>query len=494
MADFLDERFQIRSRGSTLTTEIRAGVTTFMTMAYILCVNPSVLSAAGLPFDVVAFATCCTAIVGSGIVGLFGHLPFGLAPGMGLNAYFAYGVVVAKGVSHRAALPAVLIMSAVFTLLSATGACAFLQRVMPSNLKHATTVAIGIFQAFIGFRMINVVVGSEHTLVALGDVTSSEVLVGLGTTFLIGVLVIHHVTGAMLIGIGASACFSWLTGLQPLPERVVALPSARCFWQDFDWQELLSRRDELGPVMLALLFVCIFDTAGVQFGAGLQAGLVDERTGTLPGTRAAFLAASLATMAGSLLGTSPTIIHNETCAGIAEGGRTGVTALVVAAMFGLSIFFVPILAAVPLTATAPALIIVGTFMMGPAGAMDWDNFQQSLPAFLTITVMTLTYSIANGVVAGLLSHAILDLCVKFTSWVAAFREPQGIHEPLHASDSTKRLASLGTSVSSSPHAMVRDPSETSLAAFAGLSALGGRASPRSSPKPFSADVYKPPWG
>ena len=513
---YLDRTFKLSQRGSSIATEIRAGLTTFMTMAYILVVNPTVLSSCGLPFGAVAFATAATAVVASGLVGVFGNLPFGMAPGMGLNAYFAYGACIAKGISYQVALVVMLAMGIVFALLAVTGACSFLQKVMPDNLKHATTVAIGVFQAFIGFRMIGLVVRDEHTLVALGDITSGPVLLSVGTTYLIGVLVVHRVPGAMLIGIGASSCASWLIGLHPLPSALIEVPSVQSFWGELAWGEAVERWPETLPILLATLFVCVFDTAGVQFGAGMQAGLLDEVTNELPGTKSAFLAAALATALGGVLGTSPTIIHNETCAGIAEGGRTGLTALVVAGLFALSVFFVPIFAAVPLTATAPALIIVGAFMMGPAGAMDWDNFKHSLPAFLTITTMPLTYSIANGVVAGLFSHVVLESFTTPALWLALqgcaasltdrfSREgkPSGLREPLHASDRQKRSeqpnGSSGNlsscSASASPHSMVRNPllvparSNGVSGSFNGLNALGRSATPESTPSPDRAASY-----
>ncbi|EOD39645.1 hypothetical protein EMIHUDRAFT_97821 [Emiliania huxleyi CCMP1516] len=409
-AAFLDRCFCVSERGSSVGTEVRAGITTFVTMAYILVVNPTIMATAGLPFKAAAFATAATAIVGSGFVSVFANLPFGLAPGMGLNAYFAYGVCIARDIPVGVALAIMCGVGLSFGILSALGACSLLQQVMPNNLKYATTVAIGVFQAFIGFRMVNLVVGNKDTLVTLGDILSTEVALSIGGTFLIGVLAVNR--GAMLIGICASSCFSWLSGLHPLPEKFAEMPSAHSFWDQLDFAGCAERWQETLPIMLAMLFVCIFDTAGVQFGAGLQAcfaGLVDEQTGQLPGTRAAFLGASLATGLGGILGTSPVIILNETCAGIAEGGKTGLTGLVVALLFLLSLPFLPIFAAVPLTATAPCCIIVGAFMMGPAGAMDWDDLRFSLPAFLTITVMPMTYSIANGVVAGLVAHFILNV-------------------------------------------------------------------------------------
>lgn len=356
---WLDRVFRVTERGSSLTAEFRAGTVTFMTMAYILLVNPTILSGAGMPFESVASATALSAIVASAFVGIFANLPFALAAGMGLNAYFAYGVCVSRQLSYQVALTVVFVEGVVFALLTACGACAFIQRIMPHNLKHAITVGIGLFQAFIGFRMTNLVVPDEETLVTLGNLKSEQVLVGVATTLLIAVLTVHQVQGAMLIGMLLSSCVSWLTGLHPLPTSVVEMPSLEGTFNQFDFADTLANWKTTLPVMLAFLFVSVFDTAGVQFGAGLQAGLVDPITKHLPGSTMAFMAASVGTIAGAVLGTSPVIIHNETCAGIAEGGRTGLTALVVAGYFVFAIFFIPVFAAVPPTATAPALIIVG---------------------------------------------------------------------------------------------------------------------------------------
>mmetsp|Transcript_9853 Transcript_9853/g.28946 ORF Transcript_9853/g.28946 Transcript_9853/m.28946 type:complete len:483 (-) Transcript_9853:346-1794(-) len=412
IGDWLDNRFKVTERGSTLGTEFRAGTVTFMTMAYILLVNPTILAGAGMPFRQVASATALSAIVGCTFVGLVANLPFGLGPGMGLNAYFAYGVCVANMMTFDVALTAVLIEGVVFALLTICGASSFIQKIMPHNLKHAITVGIGLFQAFIGFRMTGLVVPNEETLVALGNIHSIHVLLGLATTILIAVLTVRQVQGAMLIGVVTSSLISWCSGLHPLPHHIVESPTLEGTFNHFNFTEYIDRWHETVPITLAFLFVALFDTAGVQFGAGLQAGLVDPVTHTLPGSTPAFLSSALATIFGALTGTSPVIIANETCAGIADGGRTGLTALVIAFYFALSILFIPIFSAVPPTATAPALIIVGALMMGPAGVMDWENFNESFPAYLTIAVMPLTYSIANGVVAGLVTYCAIDVFTR----------------------------------------------------------------------------------
>jgi AGZA family xanthine/uracil permease-like MFS transporter len=359
LAAWLDTRFKVTERGSTLGTEFRAGTVTFMTMAYILLVNPTILSGAGMPFRPVASATALSAIIGCTFIGLAANLPFCLSPGMGLNAYFAFGVCVATSMTYDVALTACLIEGVLFSLLTLCGASEYIQRIMPHNLKHAITVGIGLFQAFIGFRMTGLVVPNEDTLVALGNVMTPYVALGVATTLLIAILTVHQVQGAMLIGVVLSSCVSWVCGLHPLPTSIVEAPTLEGTWLHFNFGEYAERWRETIPITLAFLFVALFDTAGVQFGAGLQAGLVDPITHKLPGSSMAFLGSSLATIAGACLGTSPVIIANESCAGIADGGRTGLTALVSAAYFSLSVFFIPIFSAVPPTATAPALIIVG---------------------------------------------------------------------------------------------------------------------------------------
>ncbi|KAJ1635879.1 xanthine/uracil/vitamin C permease [Pavlovales sp. CCMP2436] len=452
---WLDVHFKVTERGSTLSGEIRAGTVTFMTMAYILLVNPTILAGAGMPFRSVASATALSAIIGCSIVGLVANLPFGLSSGMGLNAYFAFGVCVATSMTYDVALTCCLVQGVLFALLTVCGASEFIQHIMPHNLKHAITVGIGLFQAFIGFRMTGLVVPNEETLVALGNVANPYVLLGVATTLLIAVLTVQRVQGAMLIGVVTSSCISWVFGLHPLPESVFAAPTLEGTFCHFNFTEYLARWHETVPITLAFLFVALFDTAGVQFGAGLQAGLVDPITHKLPGSTYAFLASAFATMAGSVLGTSPVIIANESCAGIADGGRTGLTAIVIACWFAVSVFFIPVFSAVPPTATAPALIIVGALMMGPAGMMDWDNFNESFPAYLTIAVMPLTYSIANGVVAGLLCYVLIDLFSR-PWWLPLYarlcgKEEGGLTKPLVSGSGGQRRAS----VTASPHAVCR---------------------------------------
>lgn len=434
--------------------KVRAGTVMFMTMAYILLVNAHILGGAGMPFSSVASATAIASIIGCTFVGLVANLPFGLMPGMGLNAYFAYGVCVARKMPFSLALTISFVQGVLLAALSLCGACALIQRVMPQNLKHAITVGIGLFQALIGFRMIGLVVPNTETLVALGDVVSPRVLLGISTMLLIAILTIHRVQGAMLIGVIVSACASWLLAFDPLPDGVVALPGLEGTFNQIELQEYAVRWRETVPITLAFLFVAIFDTAGVQFGAGTQAGLIDPITHRLPGATGAFLASAVGTMVGAVCGTSPVIIANESCAGIADGGRTGLTSVVTAAYFALSIFFIPVFSAVPPTATAPALIIVGGLMLSASGAMDWQNFNESFPAYLTIALMPLTYSIANGVVAGLACYMLIAL---FTTpwWAVLLRgDDSALREPLSSGAAATPRSHL-SSVAASPHAVCR---------------------------------------
>jgi len=420
-ADALEKFFRMHERETTIATEIRAGCVTFITMSYIVIVNPHILAncfepsrgdlskeTTGQIRDPVVFghihaATCVTAIIACLWVGLFANLPFGMAAGMGLNSYFTYGVCWLLDVKPGAALVAVLVQGVTFALLSVTGLCNAVQALCPDCIKKALTVAIGLFQAFIGLRFAGVVVPSPHTLVTLGDLTSMNMWLAISGVLLIAVLLSFNVKGSMVMGIGFVTITSWVMGLTDPPKAVFAFPNFMNPLHALDFQAFWDDSGKLLWVALALLVVALFDTAGVQFGAGLQAGLIDQG-GKLPGSRQAFLASSVATTVAAPLGCSPVIIHNESCAGIHEGGRTGLTAIVVAIGFVIALFFPPLFGCVPAIAAAPPLVGLGIFMMAPCRFIDWDDLEQAFPAFLTIAVMPLTFSIANGVVAGLVSY------------------------------------------------------------------------------------------
>lgn len=403
----LERWFHLRERGTTVATELRAGVTTFLTMAYILLVNPQILAEAGMPAEDVVFATAVGSAVATFIMGVYANFPFALAPGMGINAYFTYGIVKGLGVDWRVALTAVFAEGLIFLFLSFGGVRTLLINAIPQTLKLATTTGIGLFLALIGLRNAGLVVGHPETLVQLGNLHEGGVLLALAGLLLIGALVTRRVRGALLIGIAAVAVGAWALGLSPGPSGVFRWPSLpRETLGALDFRGLFSMK-VLG-VTLALLFVDVFDTAGTLLGMGRLGGFLTPK-GELPGAGRAFVSDAVGTMAGAALGTSAITTYIESAAGVEEGGRTGLTAVTVAGLFLLSLFCIPLLSAIPAVATAPALVAVGAMMMSGAVEVPWTRFDEALPAFLTVALMPFTYSIAHGVSAGIVSYAVLKL-------------------------------------------------------------------------------------
>jgi AGZA family xanthine/uracil permease-like MFS transporter len=403
----IERYFRIRERGSTVATELRAGLVTFLTMAYILLVNPQVLSEAGMPADDVTTATALGAAVGSLVMGLYARFPFALAPGMGLNAYFTYGVVKGLGVDWRVALTAVFIEGLLFLVLSYGGIRTALIGAIPTSIKLATTTGIGLFLAFIGLRNAGLVVSSPATLVRLGDLRAAGPLLALGGMALIAALVARRVKGALLMGIAVVAVASWALGVAAPPRAFVTVPALpkQTLWA-FDFSGLLTGK--LWGVVLAFLFVEIFDTAGTLLGVGRMAGFLTPQ-GELPGATKAFASDAVGTIAGSIFGTSTVTAYIESAAGVEEGGRTGLTAVAVGVLFLLALPFIPLLSSIPPVATAPALVAVGAMMMSGAVEVPWTRFDEALPAFLTVALMPFTYSIANGITAGIVSYALIKL-------------------------------------------------------------------------------------
>ncbi len=403
----LDRWFHLSERGTTAATEARAGLVTFLTMAYILFVNPQILAQAGMPADDVAVATALSAAAATLLMGLLADYPIALAPGMGLNAYFTFGVVQGLGVSWQVALAAVFVEGLLFLALAVSGLRAVLLRAIPLPLKIATMAGIGLFLAAIGFQNAGWVVDHPATLVTLGDLTSPAALLALGGLLAMAALLARRVRGGILIGILGATAAAWALGVTPMPEHLVALPRLpRETLFAFDFAGLWAGKT-LG-VVFAFLFVDVFDTAGTLIGVGRLAGLTDER-GELPRAGRAFAADALGTSIGAALGTSTVTSYVESATGVEEGGRTGLTAVVVAALFALSLFFTPLLTAVPAAATAPALIAVGALMLTAAREIDWSRFDEAVPAFLTLAGMPLTYSIANGISLGIVSWVAIKV-------------------------------------------------------------------------------------
>ncbi len=401
----LDRIFGLREAGSTVTTEFRAGATTFLTLSYILFVNPQILSQAGLPREDVVVATAIASAIATLLMGLWANLPFALAPGMGLNAYFTFGVVGAMGVDWRIALAAVFIEGILFLLLAVTGARSALVRAIPTQIKIATMAGIGLFLAMIGLQSAGVVADHPDTLVGLGDITAPPTLLALAGLLLMAALLSRQVKGGILYGILAIAGLAWITGISPGPEGIMSVPSLpRETLFALDFHGLLTGK--MLSVILAFLFVDFFDTAGTLIGVGRLAGFLDER-GELTRANRAFTADAVGTSVGALLGTSTVTTYVESATGVEEGGRTGLTAVAVAILFLVSLFFTPLLVAVPAIATAPALILVGALMMRGSRDLDWTSADQAVPALLTIAGMPFTYSIANGITLGLVSFVLI---------------------------------------------------------------------------------------
>lgn len=407
--EFLERFFKLKENGTTIRTEILAGITTFMTMAYILAVNPDILSVAGMDKAAVFTATVLAAVLGTLIMGLVAKLPFALAPGMGLNAFFAFTVVQVMGYSWQFALTAVFLEGIVFLALTAFNVRELIVNAIPVNMKYAVSAGIGLFIAFIGLKNAGVIVDNPATLVSLTqDMGQGPVLVCLMGIALIGILYALNVKGALLIGILASTVIGIPLGVTHMPEAVVSAPPSLepIFWK-FEWSNVFTK--DMIIVLFTFLFVDMFDTVGTLVGVSSKAGMLTKE-GKVPRVKQALFADAVATTCGAVLGTSTVTTYVESAAGVAEGGRTGLTAVSTAVMFMLALFFSPIFMMIPPAATAPALFIVGLFMLSPIKNIDLEDFTESLPSFFTIIMMPLCYSIADGIMFGMVSYVVLKAC------------------------------------------------------------------------------------
>lgn len=404
----LDRFFKLKENRTSVKTEILAGLTTFMTMAYILAVNPDILSNAGMDKDALFTATALSALVATLIMALVAKLPFALAPGMGLNAFFAFTVVIGMGYSWQFALTAVFIEGILFLILTIFNIRELIVNAIPLSIKHAVSAGIGLFIAFIGLQNAGIVVGQEETLVGLGDMGSAPVLIALGGVILTSVLLALKVKGALLIGIFAATIAGIPFGVTTVPEGhlVDAPPSLKPIFFKFEFSRIFS--SDMLIVLFTFLFVDLFDTVGTLVGVSSKAGMLDEE-GRIPRVKQAFFADSIGTTLGALFGTSTVTTYVESASGVAEGGRTGMTALTTAALFLISLFFAPLFTMVPPAATAAALVLVGFFMMSPVLKINFDDFTEAIPAFITILVMPVTYSIAEGIVFGMLSYVFIKV-------------------------------------------------------------------------------------
>ena len=382
---------------TTIRTEIVAGITTFLTMSYILAVNPTMFGLLeGMPVGAVFTSTALAAIIGCLAMAIVGKLPFGLAPGMGLNAFFVYSVCLGLGYSWQFALTAVLIEGLIFIILTLTNVREAIVNAIPMSLRNAIGAGIGLFIAFIGLQSSGVVVNDSATIVTLGKITSGAPLLALIGLIITGFMYARKVPGAILLGI-------IITMLIGIPMGVT----------EFKGVVSIFTLDML-VVVFTFLFIDMFDTVGTLVGVCTKAGLVDQ-DGNIYRIKQAFMADSIATTAGAMLGTSTTTTYVESAAGVAQGGRSGLTALVVACGFAVALLFSPLFLSIPSAATAPALIIVGLLMLEPVKDINFDDFSESIPAFVCLIMMPMTYSISNGIMLGMITYVLMNvICGKFS--------------------------------------------------------------------------------
>lgn len=428
----LDKIFHLKDNKTDVKTEVMAGITTFMTMAYILAVNPSILSAAGMDSGAVFTATAISSLVGTLLMAAFSNYPFALAPAMGLNAYLAYTVVLGMGYSWQQALAAIFVEGLLFIVLSLTNVRESIFNAIPMNLKHAVSVGIGLFITFIGLQNAKIVINNDSTLVgmfsfkgaisagtfATDGITVFLALIGIVIT---GALLVKNVKGGILWGI----LITWVLGIicqflgiyVPNPEmgfysllpdfsNGISIPSMAPTFLKMDFS--IMKTIDFVVIMLAFLFVDMFDTLGTLIGVASKADMLDE-DGKLPNVKGALLSDAIATSVGALFGTSTVTTYVESASGVAEGGRTGLTSVVAAILFGLSLFLSPIFLAVPSFATAPALVVVGFLMMTSITKIDFNDYSEAIPAFIAIIAMPFMYSISEGISLGVIAYAAINL-------------------------------------------------------------------------------------
>ena len=408
----LKKLFGFDSTKTTIRTEIVAGITTFLTMSYILAVNPTMFGELdGMPVGSVFTSTALAAIVGCLAMSFVGKLPFGLAPGMGLNAFFVYSVCMGMGYSWQFALTAVLIEGLIFIVLTLTNLREAIVNAIPMSLRNAIGAGIGLFIAFIGLKSAGVVVSDEATLVALGDVTSGSALLAFIGLVITGFMYSRNVPGAILLGIIITMVIGIPLGVTEFKGIVSAPESIAPIFCQFEFDKIFSV--DMLVVVFTFFFIDMFDTVGTLVGVCTKAKMMDEN-GNIYRVKQAFMADSIATTAGALLGTSTTTTYVESAAGVAQGGRSGLTALVVGGCFVIAMFFSPLFLSIPSAATAPALIIVGLLMAEQIKNVDFDDFSESIPAFVCMLMMPLTYSISNGILIGMITYVLMNMiCGKF---------------------------------------------------------------------------------
>ena len=409
----------------SIRTEIIAGITTFLTMAYILAVNPSIfgaLAAQGMPTDAVFTATALAAIVGCLVMSIYAKKPFGLAPGMGLNAFFVFTVCLGMGHSWQMALTAIFLEGILFILLTITNVRKLIVDAIPMNLKRAIGAGIGLYIAFIGLKSAGIIVSSDSTSVTLGPLSDSTSILAIIGLLLTSVLVILKVRGGMLLGILVTTIIGIPMGVTHFNGLLSTPPSISSIFCQFEWSQIFSW--DMVAIVFTFLFIDMFDTIGTVVGVSVKSGMVDEK-GNVDGINKVLMADAVATVAGAMFGTSTTTTYIESASGVSEGGRTGLTSFTIAVCFAIALLFSPLFLAIPGAATGPVLFIVGVMMAAPVKEIDWDDYSEAIPAFVTMLLMPLAYSISDGIMLGMISYVVINALtgkfkkVSVTMWILA---------------------------------------------------------------------------
>lgn len=405
----LKKLFNFDASSNSLKTEIMAGITTFLTMAYILAVNPSIfsnLASHGMDTSAVFTSTALAAVVGTLVMAIYAKKPFGLAPGMGLNAFFVFTVCLGMGYSWQFALTAILLEGIIFVILTITRVRTLIVDAIPATLKRAIGAGIGLFIAFIGLKNAGIIIDNSSTLVTIGDMTHGTALLGTIGIIVTSVLVVKNVPGSLLIGILCTALVGIPMGITHFNGLVDTPPSIAPIFCQFEFHNIFTI--DMLIVVFTFLFIDMFDTMGTLVGVCTKAGMM-RKDGRIPGLNKAFMADAIATIAGACLGASTTTTYVESASGVAQGGRTGLTAFTTAICFVVALFFAPVFLSIPAAATTPVLVIVGLFMLTPIQDIELDNYAETIPAFITIVMMPFTYSISDGILCGVISYVAINI-------------------------------------------------------------------------------------
>lgn len=425
MNSFIQKTFGMDPAKHGIRTEIIAGITTFLTMAYILAVNPSIfgaLATQGMPTDAVFTATALAAIVGCLVMSIYAKKPFGLAPGMGLNAFFVFTVCLGMGHSWQMALTAIFLEGILFILLTITNVRKLIVDAIPMNLKRAIGAGIGLYIAFIGLKSAGIIVSSEATSVTLGPLSDNTSILAIIGLLLTSVLVILKVRGGMLLGILVTTIIGIPMGVTHFNGLLSTPPSISSIFCQFEWSQIFSW--DMVAIVFTFLFIDMFDTIGTVVGVSVKSGMVDEK-GNVDGINKVLMADAVATVAGAMFGTSTTTTYIESASGVSEGGRTGLTSFTIAVCFAIALLFSPLFLAIPGAATGPVLFIVGVMMAAPVKEIDWEDYSEAIPAFVTMLLMPLAYSISDGIMLGMISYVVINALtgkfkkVSVTMWILA---------------------------------------------------------------------------